>query len=399
MHPKGDGGNGGLELPRRGPRGETKRMVFMRLRSRNRWLGTSIVTAGFFSAGALWLLGHGWLFPSPQKAPPAALQRWLVLRDMTELPYDVQLALVDRIQTELSPDELLVESRNSSRPLPSHWRSRLQRNVAWLKRVWFEARASQYCQLSGEERREFLETQIDFLFAWAQGLAALRTPAEAGEPSEAWQRFFDELAQWTREAPAEKRSCLEQAMRDGVICWLATTDVADLPRELRISLARRFAAELRGASGRTPPSGESLSLEPAHRAQLERNAWRLAEAWFHQLAGEFAELPHDEQSSFVDARIDEVLSWNLGAYLGGVQSRSLSPRDSRTTRDRDGSSPLGRLVQWGPMWEEVARWVPRAEPEFQPCLEQFLHHLQRRMVARALGHPETSVRPAARGAK
>jgi hypothetical protein len=361
---------------------------------RGRVIKRTTLTVGFFSVIVLALFTPSWVFPSPHQADSAAVRRWLALRDLRAQPHDVQLAMVDRIQLHLAPRDLLSEDKGTSQGISRYFHARVKQNVRQLKRVWFESRCLQYCASPPEERLSFLQRQITTLQHWTRALQTRHDSETSEGTNHGWGDWFDDLAEWTREAAGARRSCFRQGIRDGVLYWLATENVTDLPPLARGELATRLAEQLGQSSGQSlePPL---LPFSADQQSRLEQNAWHLAEAWFHTLARDFAKLPREQRDAFVDARIDEVLAWNVPSYLrsDSDHSATISPPDGSPP---DGVRPFDSstlrhpatinvpLEQAGSLWLEAARWGDRAEPEMQPAIEQLLQRVQWRLMARML---------------
>ena len=91
-----------------------------------------VAAATIVAAGATWYLLAVRL-PDPRTASRAGLGRWLVLRDVSAEPREVQLALVDRLQAELKSG---LAAESASVPLAPAYRLRLRENAEYLQQVW-----------------------------------------------------------------------------------------------------------------------------------------------------------------------------------------------------------------------------------------------------------------------
>ncbi len=390
-------------------------------------------SVGFFSLGALLVLGPEWMFPAPQEAGASALRRWLAFREVSAQPDAVQLAIVDRIQAEFTPRQLLGPEQTS----PSWWSRwlmpRIERNIACLQRVWFETRCEQYAEVVAGEQMDFLQTQIDFLLSWTRRISDGEREGEEGSAGDG-SHFFDSVAEWTSQASGEKRRLLERGIRDGVLCWLATTELEEFPRATRRQLADRLADQL-SHGGQAPGSSASIGLllSGDQAGRLQRNVWLLVETWVQERAREFARLARHERDAYVDGRIDEVMSWNLSSYLeslsgshagsatSSASSNAFSGATSSSSAELPGSTSAGlpemnqgpttgesstrkpnspsatfpssetaeklsglSMAQVGRLWQQATLWTERAEPELRGEMEQLLRQVQWRLLARTL---------------
>jgi hypothetical protein len=314
---------------------------------------------------------HAWsiYLPDPVRADGAALLRWLVLQELADQPRQRQILIVDRLAEQLNQG--LPAAGNTAR-LSLSQRQRLARNLTASKRIWFETRVDRYAAIPAAEQWEFVNAQVATVLRWADlsaPAAAAEIPAGADECEtrhDATMQFFDELERWVAEADSDRAARMRQAVQAGLTCWLATRDLAVEPLATRREIARRIVAELE--SGLELEQAAS-DLTDEHRDILRANGLLLMEAWLSDEAARYAELPADERTDYVDARLDQVEGWGLFQFLSGPAGPPASGGEQ--------SAPVSLMTQ-------VNVWIDRAEPARQPHLRALVADLQRRLLWRSL---------------
>jgi hypothetical protein len=325
-----------------------------------------VAYASFFSLGAGAVLGWiafstFWLFPDPQAADRNGLLRWLALRDLSRYSRELQVALVNRLQDSVSPTDL-VSSAKSDHGNWDRYGPRIRQNAQVLKKVWFETRCGEYTHCDPAQRVPFLERQVDALLSWSGVLE--RTDQAGGSAksgagsSYAWT-FLAELETWLDEAQPALRTNMEAAVRDAIICWLATSDLEKHSMDSRRAIARRLAQELQEGKA---ADGPQLELSSELQATLRGNALLLMEGWLHEQAQTYSALPGNERTAFVDKCLANVKTWNIERYLTG---------------------PAGDASGVSAALSEVPKWLERAAPEQRKQLGDFTSHAQQRILLHA----------------
>lgn len=337
---------------------------------------TGAVILGLVVSTAIVAAGLGWYLlaaqlPDPRIANRAGLCRWLVLRDLSAEPRDVQRAIVDRLQTELKSG--LAADSGSGLLTPAN-RRQLQGNAEFLQQVWFEYRVEQYASCRRDEQMPFLEEQIDTIANWS----AIQLPdadsdtAGVSSAGDSAVQFFGKIEGWIERATGDNQSQMITAVQDGVVCWLATRDLADQPSLVRLELALRIVREL-NAGMRLDEI--LLDLTPPQREKLFANGELLLEAWLHDQAQGFAKLPESERTAYLDARLDEVFKWGVFEVLAPAKDGADDSAPTITTTRAAG------LVQFSKLVDE---WIERSDPSDRPDLVRLVASLQRQLLWRQL---------------
>jgi hypothetical protein len=245
--------------------------------------------------------------------------------------------------------------------LSANYRQQLARNIDTLQVVWFKTRTAQYVQLPQEEREAFLVEQLAVIGSWTK-VAALMEAAPI-PPDEATSGLIARINHWVQVAQGAERDAMVAAVKDGTLCWLATTSLADRPLGMKRALAMHLAKELdKGAS----PRGE-LIRDASRRATLAENAGELVEAYVYCLADQFAQLPRAERTVFVDEQIAAVERWGIGELLASKEQSS-----------QGGASAALALA------EHSQRWIKNAPPQDREQVQSFVTSLQQRLVWKKL---------------
>ena len=309
--------------------------------------------------------------PHPHDAGMRDLARWLLQRDLKKEPREIQVSLVNRLQTELEADFALPSKRTWS----SNSHEQLLQNIVFLGRVWFEERSTEYQQVNKSQRLRFLATQIAVVFRWLdleteltksaspENLATAAPAKSAGSTSESEQstlRLFQRIQNWIDDAKGKQHVIFEQTVQDAVLCSLVTDDLSDQPMIVRRDLARRIADFLDegGITG-----NNRLELEPAHYQRLSENGLVLMEALLINLALEFEPLSKEEKLSYVKKKLDQMNHWNLDNLF----DPATAGQQNTTTK------LLSRILP------HLETWISRAEPAQQSALRSLIQAFQRQL--------------------
>jgi hypothetical protein len=341
---------------------------------RHRGILTTVVLAAL-AVPALAAVGYYyWLndLPHPSSANRGELMRWLVLREVADQPKELQVALVDRLQEELL-DGLAAESGSGG--LDPSYRRQLDRNLETLKRVWFVARVKQYANVEPSHRNAFLEQQIAVIDAWSSlaGDASNGKDDGAAGTSGA-SSFFDKIEDWIAAANGEQRKQMIRGVQDGLVCWLATRDLAEQTMALRRDLAVRIAREL--DCGVEVGGGEGMQI--GRRQRLMANGMLLLEAWLHEQAARYARLEGDQRREFLDRQIDRLIRWDLPSLTDSSEN------------DEQPSAAASFLK----LSQQVDEWIKRADVSRREQLRKLADDFRRRFFYRSL----TGSLPASPGA-
>jgi hypothetical protein len=331
-----------------------------------RWAWRIILLAGLLAiAGRI-----GWtiVFPHPSGASAAALGRWLVMRDLSGVGADTQLALVDRLQDLLGDQDVM-----DAFPEPSPDQlERLVTNVDLLSRVWFLARARRYQEIPDNQRMEYLQRQVDAVMVWGEfdNQVHQERRRQAGlEPStDKPLRLLDSINDWIEAEAETEQAELQQSVYDAVLCWLVTSDVSEYEMRMRRAAADRIASVLdEGAAA----SADRLELTSTHQEQLEDNAWLLFEAWFRNRAIEFAGLSSDDHVAYIEARLDNVSNWGLERVL--VSDGSGAEAGAQSSQAR-----LFQVV--GELMAQLPDWVERAPGDERAAFENLAGQIKSNLM-------------------
>lgn len=278
-------------------------------RLQRRWMWSGAITASLLAMLFIgWNLLH---LPHPEHSSSSQLMRWLVQRDLADQPEEIQLSIVNRIVEETDIDENSMLPEGDAPRLSPSQSDRLAKNTELLKRVWFFDRARRYESLSEDRQFSFLERQITVIER------LLLLTARYGEwfgwgvsPDDSW---IDQIDTWFAHASPGEQPMVSRVLRDGLICWLATRDLADKSMLMRRTLARRIASELENGSGLS----RSLPwLDQPQQKRLFSNSELLFEAWIYWQLEEFVTLNAEDRERFVTTRVDQVRRWGILPLLG-----------------------------------------------------------------------------------
>ena len=314
------------------------------LPARKSWIGlTTLLGVG---VSAVWWHGRF----DPETCSDVRLWRWLVQNDAAELPSEDQAALITRLEDEILQG---LPWDGTTTFLSRDQTDRLQANVATLQHAWFTASVAEHQrQTTPQGRTRLLDRKLAVLMHWPEGHSA-------DGPTPTTAMWFGQIQDWIRQAPASQQGTMQAAVQAATERWLATYDLQQQPRAVQEALAKRIADELnRGlvlSPQETPTDSDSLFL---------RNAQLLMQNWFRVLAAEYDARPPQQQTPWLDRRLDELFAWNLDSVLAGASDRQ-----------QDASAQLLALVQ---------EWTAAGTATEQAQMQKLATAAQRRMVMRLL---------------
>jgi hypothetical protein len=337
---------------------------------RHRWILIPAVLLVCIASGSAvawrtWALS----LPSPDRADREALVRWFVLREIAEEPWEIQVALVDRLEQELADG---WQAPAEPGRLTAVYAARLERNIAQLKQVWFRSRVERYADCPPEQQADFLNRQLLTLEGWArldQAPGGNGTGATKGSGSPVGvSGLFSEIERWTAQSEPGLQAKIARALRDATLFWLCTRSLQNEPPGIRLELARKIAAELDRESA-DDDRFENGYLQPAARqAVLRANALLLLEAWLLDQSRTLDSLPREERIAFVDRQLDRIESWRILDWFVSA------------TEPAAASKTAGPIV----LLEFAGQCIQRAEPEDRPGLQRMVQLAQQRMLLRGL---------------
>lgn len=333
------------------------------LNRRRGTLASVLLVASAFAGSLLYWQWHRQPLPSPDTAAVEQLVRWLALHDIERVPNEQRLALVNRLESEFQKED--TPSTDTSW-VPASWMSRLQTNISVLKRVWFFSRVDQYASCSHDRRLSFLRERLDVVAQWS-AISARLNP-EDPQTSDPSATLFGDIQRWLSSTEGSARIQAAEAVKDGVICWLACYDLHDQPLPVRTALAHRIVEQLERGQRTTQIS---LPLDEDQHDQLVENSKLLMESWTIELSKEFGELPIHQRDEFVDHLLTKIDNWGLKQLLfpsASEQENATSQRfmqtvnswvDRADNQDRPGLRDLVAHVQYRMLVQQLRRWLPR----------------------------------------
>lgn len=313
--------------------------------------------------------GAGWYYflyqlPHPRDADKSQLFRWLVQREIVDEPYEIQVALIDRLEAEL-PD--VSELDDATSQLDGHQREQLSRNFRQLKRVWFTTRADRFAACPENERANFLARQLRTIHS----VSAILAQEGASSPN-LMSGFFDDIQRWMEEAGADQRQRMAEVVEAAVVYWLATGDLKTQPFETRREVANRIAHALDRRSRAFAPS--SIVDSDERQSVLRSNSLLLFEAWFLDRAAEYESLSSDNRDQFVAEQIKRVYGWGVLDFL----------MQSNADPSPDPPSGLLRMMRLAKL---VNTWIERAEEPDRTRMGNLFTHVQRQLISGAVKLP------------
>lgn len=300
--------------------------------------------------------------PHPKSASHNQLMYWVVLRDLKEYEPDVHLALVDRFAEEAK--QIFDKNNTSQAQLSESQSKRLLANIEILKKVWFEDRIAQYCDINHPETCEaFMDRQIKLLndfgnlaFENAQVLYPDKSQNNLKTISD---ELFADIDKWMLETPFEKKADSLKAIREATVFWLSTEDLGLQVMEARKQLVVRVIGELENGMD----LAATTSIVTNERSKrLKENAFLLMEAWIHVLADQYSEMPKDRRTKFVDGKIEEVKKWKILDYLSDDSAKS--------------KNSLAALTQFN---QTLKTWTERADESAREKISKLHSAIQQRI--------------------
>ena len=311
--------------------------------------------------------------PHPSDASPTQLGYWLVLRDMSQQPEDIQLALIDRL---IEDPTVFSTSNDSSIQLSDSQEQQLRANIGQLKYTWFQDRVRQYHEAAPADRWGFLESQIDVVEDWATLMfenAAVLYP-DAPSDQDFSKLFFDEVESWLGDTPPEKHPQAYAAVAQGIVCWLGTCSLTEQPDSARLELASRVTREL----DLGVEIGASFGIIPEQcQSQLADNCELLVEAWLLDTARKYAAVPAGKQKGdFVDKLVDKFEKWKVFELLGSFNQTSADSPENSAANAPNVTQSIQRFD------EMVKTWIARAKDDQGKSMKQLVSAVKARLFVK-----------------
>ena len=121
--------------------------------------------------------------PDPSQATTEQLFRWLVTRDISQEPANVQQAIIHRLDSDLGSTNELADSiaqLNESR------RAMLWTNIGTLLSPWLLEKVDEYAKLPAAEQPTYLDRFLDRVDQWSKiGAACQQETSIPGKKSDA----------------------------------------------------------------------------------------------------------------------------------------------------------------------------------------------------------------------
>ena len=310
--------------------------------------------------------------PHPNDASHNQLMYWVVLRDLNDYEHDIQLALVNRFADEAR--DIFGKNNASEAQLSDAQSKRLLANIEILKKVWFDNRVAQYCDINRPETCEkFMDDQIALLNDFgniAFEHADVLYPEKAGQNlTTISDELFADIDNWMEQTPEDKKSATLQAIREATVFWLSTEDLEVQVMEARKELVVRVIEQL--AKGMNLESTTSVVTNERAK-QLKHNAMLLMEAWVHILAEQYEELPKEKRKDFIDSTIADVDRWKLLEYLNS---------DSTSTSASSSQNSIQAVTEFN---RTIKEWTKRANEQMQSKIKSLHTAFQQRIFMKML---------------
>jgi hypothetical protein len=335
-----------------------------------------LTALGVFGGVAYWQL---MALPHPSEATPTQLGYWLVLRDMSEQPEEIQLALIQRL---VEDPTIFSTSNDDSVRLTNGQEKQLRSNIDLLKYTWFQDRVTQFQKTDPEHRWQFLEKQIDVVGDWAtlmfENSAVLYPDAPADQDFS--KLFFDEVESWLAKTPPDRHPQAYEAVADGIVCWLGTSSLTEQPDGTRLELANRVTREL-DLGVEIDSSFDNIPKE-CH-TQLAANCELMVEAWLVDTAKEYVSLKSSsEKANFVDQLIAKFEKWKVMELLGSFENAGETQNGAQQKQE------IGESFQkFNAM---IDTWVKRSEKSDAEALKKLVSAVKTRMLFKMLGKSSQS---------
>jgi hypothetical protein len=251
----------------------------------------------------------GWYFffhqlPHPQDATRNQLFRWLVQRELAGEPFEVQVALVDRLERELHEG---LSVADAAEELSQRQREQLRWNFQQLKKVWFGSRANRFATCTAAERSEFLKRQLTTIHLLSEIQSRdFRAGDRAASSHNLMSEFLDDIERWLSDAQDGQRQRMVELVKAGVVHWLATYNLTEQPRDVQLAVVNRIQRSLgEGASF----DSNSSDLDEVQLRVLSQNVDLLLGVWFKERAKQYARCEQPERLPFLREQLNVVDHW------------------------------------------------------------------------------------------
>ncbi len=147
--------------------------------------------------------------PDPATADLRGLLRWLVTRDLSQEPTQVQEQILARLEVELRQGFEVSQARNQ---LTDVQQVQLLKNADHLGRLWFLKQVDRYFAQIDAERLQFLDQLIDDAqeSGVAKTLSALMASDGRSTTASMWTSLRDRIGQWTTRLEPKRKAQAEQ---------------------------------------------------------------------------------------------------------------------------------------------------------------------------------------------
>ncbi len=147
--------------------------------------------------------------PDPATADLHGLFRWLVTRDLSNEPLEVQQQILERLEGELKNG---LQIGKASEGLTEIQREKLIENADLLGRLWFLNQVDRYFAHPAAERLGYLNQQIDEIqrIGIAETLAALVPNQLTSGPKNMWVSLNERIQRWTARLDPGRKAQAEQ---------------------------------------------------------------------------------------------------------------------------------------------------------------------------------------------
>lgn len=159
------------------------------------------------SAGGVFV--YATRMPDPVTTDLRGLLRWLVTRDLSQEPAEVQEQLLTRLEVELRNGLDVGGARDQLTDLQ---RAQLIENADFLGRLWFLQQVDRYFAQIDAERLQFLDGLIDEIqqAGIAKTLAHLMANENRTAPENMWVSLRERIQRWTAVLEPSRKAQAEQ---------------------------------------------------------------------------------------------------------------------------------------------------------------------------------------------
>ena len=163
-----------------------------------------------------------------------------------------------------------------------------------------------------------------------------------------------------------------QANRSQLVRWLVLRDLQHEPLEIRQCLVNRLQDELH--AGPLVAGGGQASLSEPLRQRLNANCELLQHDWFLIRSAEYAALPRDERTAFLDHQVATLIVWckTQQQLADSGSADQIAPvRGSTSPADSSSSSQAGSSAGAAARFFDCLQdWLQAAPPDRRPILER-----------------------------